>query len=74
MWFACPTLEAVAPEADPSWDMLREGFVMRRGRADGTSTKQVVRVQKRTMPSSEFLPPAGFVQRPLSTAYGTPPK
>lgn len=72
MFFACPTTEAVAPETDPSWDMLREGFVMRRGRADGTGVEEVVRVQQRTVLGAEFQPPAGFIRRPLSTAY--PPR
>jgi hypothetical protein len=58
-------------EADPSWKLpvdlllagLDEGYVMRYQGPIGTT--EVVRVQQKELPASEFLPPRGFTRKPL---------
>ena len=50
-------------EADPSWKLLDDGYVMREEALGGTS--EVVRVRQREFPASEFLPPSGFTRKPL---------
>lgn len=51
-------------EADPSWKLLEEGYVMRREDLGG-GTSEVVRVRQREFPASEFEPPPGFTRKPL---------
>ena len=51
---------------DPAWKLASEGYpartVHRRG---GEVTVEVVKAEKRTVPATEFQPPAGFVRKTL---------
>jgi hypothetical protein len=47
---------------DLSWRLLEQGYEMRR---ELGVTSEVIRIRQKEFPASEFLPPRGFVRKPL---------
>jgi hypothetical protein len=50
---------------DPAWKLVGEGYPARTVHRSGGSTVEVVKAEKRTVPATEFQPPAGFVRKTL---------
>ena len=49
---------------DPSWKLANEGYPVRTvHRSNGSTTIEVVKAETRTVPATEFQPPAGFTRK-----------
>ncbi len=59
------------PMDDPSWKLLNEGYPVRTViLSGGGGTIEVIKAETRTLPASEFQPPAGFARKTLQEAMG----
>jgi hypothetical protein len=51
---------------DPSWHLAGEGYPVRIvGSGGGRETIEVVKAESKSVPATEFQPPAGFTRKPL---------
>jgi len=63
---------AGADPSDPAWKLAGEGYPVRtveHGRGEGT-VLEVVKAESRSVPASEFQPPAGFTRQTLKDLMG----
>jgi len=56
---------------DPAWKLANEGYPVRTvHQSDGRVTVEVVKAETRTVPATEFQPPAGFTKKTLRDMMG----
>jgi hypothetical protein len=56
---------------DPAWKLTNEGYPVRTvHQSDGRVTVEVVKAETRTVPATEFQPPAGFTKKTLRDMMG----
>jgi hypothetical protein len=67
----CGPGQAGGAGADPSWKLAAEGYPVRSVyKGAGGATVEVVRAESRSIPASEFQPPAGFARKTLQEQLG----
>lgn len=71
---ACGPAKGEGFGADPSWKLANEGYPVREVAVDQKGrrgvTKEVVEVERRTIPTAEFQPPSDFTRKTLQEMMG----